>query len=345
MRVAILYDDVDARPAATRDERGVLEAVDAAGIALTALGHETVRVPAGPDTSEWSRELEWRQPDVVLNLCEGLGGRSEGEVLAAETVEALEIPKTGSSSATLAVARRKDEVNALLEQIGLPVPPWAVWQGDGHDGGSTRLHRIEGADEWRHFPAIVKPVAEDGSVGIDQNAVVSNPTALGQRLEAVRHLSPLLIQAFVGTREINVGIIGDEVLPPAEIVFDDLPLGFHPIVGFEAKWFPGSAEDLGTRPVCPARLPQSVADRARVVSLKAWRAVGGRGYGRVDLRLTEPDTLHILEVNPNPDLAPSAGLARMAAARGWSYGEVLERIIENACTSAGRKKESKEAVL
>jgi D-alanine-D-alanine ligase len=78
-----------------------------------------------------------------------------------------------------------------------------------------------------------------------------------------------------------------------------------------------------------------VEEEARRIALEAWEAVGGKGYGRVDLRLTEPDTLHILEINPNPDLAPSAGLARMALARGWDYGALVERILAEALAMAG----------
>jgi D-alanine-D-alanine ligase len=330
MRVAILFDDVESRSGSTPDELGVLESVVAAEEALAELGHEAIRVPAGPECGEWSRVLERSSPDVVFNLCEGLGGRSDGEVLAARVVEGLGLPKTGNSSDTLALAHRKDRVNALLEELGLPVPPWSVWNGES--AGET-LHNAQGAcpvASWRFFPAIVKPVAEDASVGITQDAVVGEPDGLSRRLEAVRHLSPLLVQAFVGTREINVGIVGGEVLPLAEILFDDLPRGFHPLVGYEAKWSPGSKEDIGTRPLCPARLTPSLARRVRSLSLKVWRAVGGCGYGRVDLRLTEPDTLHVLEVNPNPDLAPSAGLARMATVAGWSYTEMLQRILAEA---------------
>jgi D-alanine-D-alanine ligase len=62
----------------------------------------------------------------------------------------------------------------------------------------------------------------------------------------------------------------------------------------------------------------------------AWNAVGGEGYGRVDFRLTEPNILHILEVNPNPDLGPSAGLARMAEVSGWSYSLLLDQIVFEA---------------
>jgi D-alanine-D-alanine ligase len=349
MTIAVLFDDVDSRPDATPDERGVLEAVDAALSVLRSMGHHPVPVPAGSNPTGWVRTLEEMSPDAVLNLCEGLDGRSDGEILAARAVEALGLPLTGSPSGTLALARRKDRVNDLLEAQGLPVPPWALWGGSreeesphgapssepvayplGSAAGPGPEKPAARPTTWSAFPAIVKPAAEDGSVGITRESVVTGPEELGRRLEAAAAFAPLLVQAFVGTREINVGIVGREVLPLSEIVFRDLPPGYHPMIGYEAKWVPGSPEDLGTRPLCPAPLAPDVASKARALALKAWAAVDGRGYGRVDLRLTEPDTLHILEVNPNPDLAPSAGLARMAAAAGWSYAELLERILAEA---------------
>ncbi len=323
MKVAILFDDVASRPNVTLDEAGVMEAVQGVEEALGRLGHDVVRVPAGASLHAWSRVLLDTAPDMVFNLCEGLGGRSEGEVLAARVVEEIGIPMTGSPSWTLALARRKDRVNAILEDRSLPVPSWGLWEG---------ADPVQWAAGWSSFPAIVKPAAEDGSVGITQASVVSAPGALARRLEEVADLGPLLTQAFVGTREINVGIVGNEVLPPAEIVFSELPAGLHPMVGYEAKWSPGSAEDQGTRPLCPAPLAAPVASLVRKLALGAWEVVGGQGYGRVDFRLTEPATFHILEVNPNPDLAPSAGLARMAGARGWDFTTLVERILAQVMT-------------
>ena len=318
MRVAILFDDVASRPQATPDERAVLEAVEGVQDALVRLGHGAILLPAGSDLASWPALLRQVCPDLVVNLCEGLGGRSEGEILAARVVEEIGFPMTGSPSRTLALARRKDQVNALLEEKGLPVPHWGRWNG---------FDRLRWAKGWNLFPAIVKPAGEDGSVGITQASVVADSEALARQLEAAASLAPLLVQAFVGTREINVGIVGDEILPLAEIVFSELPGGFHPMVGYEAKWAPGSEEDRGTRPVCPAPLSPEVAEKARRLAQQAWRAVGGQGYGRVDLRLTEPDILHVLEVNPNPDLAPTAGLARMAEAHGWDFPALVKAIL------------------
>jgi len=327
MRVAILYDDVGARAGATLDEVGVLEAVSAVEGALKKLGYEVAQVPAGEDVDRWRTRLADLGPALVFNLCEGLGGRSEGEVTAARVVEELGLPMTGSDSRTLALARRKDRVNTLLQDRGLPVPQWGVWSGDGAEGGRTPATFAAG---WTVYPAIVKPVSEDGSVGIDEGAVVIDGESLARRLETKGGKERLLVQAFVGSREINAAIVGHEVLPVSEIVFRNLPEGHPPIVGYRAKWVEGSPEDRGTRPVCPAELPVALAAKVRLLALKAWRAVGGAGYGRVDFRLTSPDVLHVLEVNPNPDLSPSAGLARAAEAEGVTYRDLVKRIVKEA---------------
>ncbi|MGW8265542.1 MAG: D-alanine--D-alanine ligase family protein, partial [Longimicrobiales bacterium] len=327
INVAILFDDVQNRPGATPDEWGVLEAVAAVEEVLKTLGHRPSRVPAGEDVDSWRSHPAMARAQAVFNLCEGLGGRSEGEVLAARVLEDLGLPITGSPSAVLAQARRKDQVNGLLSDRGLPVPPWSVW-ADGEGSGRQKLEVFSAG--WKVYPAIVKPAAEDGSVGIDQGSVVRDAGGLALRLERMKEAGPLLVQAFVGTREINAAIVGHEVLPLSEILFEGLPEGHHPIVGYDAKWAPGSPEDLGTRPVCPAPVSGAVASRIRLMALKAWKALGGRGYGRVDFRLSPPDTLYLLEVNPNPDLSPSAGLARAAEAGGIQYRALVERILQEA---------------
>jgi D-alanine-D-alanine ligase len=327
VKVAVLFDDVASRPDATLDELGVLEAVSAVEVALRQLGYDVEQVPAGEAVETWQELLRKMGAGLVFNLCEGLGGRSDGEIAAARAVETLGLPMTGSPWQTLTLARRKDRVNALLPECGVPVPAWGVWpRNGGQEGGREEAF----AEEWRVYPAIVKPVSEDGSVGIDEGAVVADAASLARRLQSRRAGEGLLVQAFVGSRELNAAIVGNEVLPISEIVFRDLPEGHPPIVGYRAKWVAGSPEDEGTRPICPAPLPLALAARVRLLALKAWKAVGGRGYGRVDFRLTLPDLLHVLEVNPNPDLGPAAGLARAAEAGELSYRDLVKRIVREA---------------
>lgn len=333
MKVAILFDDVDARADATPDERGVLEAVDAVEAVLVAEEHTVVRVPVGARAGTWTAALERAAPDVAYNLCEGVAGHSALEPHAAAVVELLGLSMTGCPSETLALCRRKDRVNALLGQAGIPVPAWTVaWPGRAPE------HAARVAAGWVRFPAIVKPAGEDGSVGITQASVAHDEATLERALAAAAPWGDVLIQEFVGRREVVVGIVGDEVLPPAEIDFGALPAGLSPMVSYEAKWSAGSAEDAGTLPVCPAEVPAEVEVRARALAADAWRLVGGRGYGRVDFRLEDDGSLFVLEVNPNPDLAPVAGLARMARAHGWSYGELVARILLEAAPHGRRQR-------
>ncbi len=318
MRIAVLYDDVDARAGATADERGVLEAVEAVDVALGDLGHAPVRVGVGAHVDAWVGALRDAAPDLVFNLCEGAAGSSAGEARVAAVIELMRLPLTGSGAETLALARRKDRTNALLERAGVPVPSWTA-----SAEGAT-------APAWNRFPAIVKPAAEDASVGITQACVARDAAELERALTAGWKHAPLLVQEFLRGRELNVGIVGERVLAVAEIDFAATPEGSWPMVGYAAKWAPGSVEDLATVPLCPAPLAPEMLAEARRLALAAWATVEGRGYGRVDLRGDADGRLFVLEVNPNPDLAPSAGLTRMAAADGLGYAELVERIVREA---------------
>jgi D-alanine-D-alanine ligase len=183
------------------------------------------------------------------------------------------------------------------------------------------------------YPAIVKPAAEDASLGVEQRSVVRNARQLAERTTAMLEVwEELLVQRYVDGREVNVGILGDTVLPIAEIDFSHMPRGRWRIVTYQSKWETGSIDDLGTVPRCPARLPSKVAAEVRRVALRAWKLVGGCGYGRVDMRIDANGQPWILEVNANPDIAPDAGLARMARVAGIEYGPLIRSICELALT-------------
>lgn len=273
-------------------------------------------------------DLRWLQAvrgaDLVFNLCEGIGGISRYETLVAATLELVGVPFTGAGAWTITVCHNKPLVNALLHSQGLPVPPWSVPQ-NGRIPQNFPL------------PAIVKPAAEDASVGIDQRSVVSTRRALRERVEALaQQFGEVMVQQYIPGREIAVGIVGDTVLPLSEIDFAAMPPGTWPILSFDAKWRPGSPEDLGSQPVCPAKLHPTLARRVRAVAVAAWNAVRGCGYGRVDLRVDRAGQPWILEVNPDPDISDDAGLSRMAQAAGWSYEELILRIAELALSAERR---------
>ena len=319
MRVALLYDAAAKRPDAAPDVSGVLEAVEAVDGALRLHGHEPVHVlvPAVDDEG-WAAAI--RRCDVVFNLCENVGGVGAAEVAVARIVERSGVPMTGSGAAALELCRQKDRANARLHALGVPVPEWS-----GVDGGA--------AADWRRFPAIVKPAAEDASVGITQRSFATDEASLADAIAGAAAYAPLLVQRYIDGRELNVGIVGHSLLPIAEIDFSDMPADAWRAVTYAAKWEYGSAEDIGTHPRCPADIPEALAVRAMKIAIDAVEALGVAGYARVDLRVDESERVWVVDVNPNPDLAPSAGLARMGRAAGWAYDELVARILEAAVSS------------
>lgn len=314
MNAVILYD-AGADDWSAADVRAVRESCEAMGNVLESAGYHVALVPVRADRA-WMETLSG--VDVVVNLCEGIEGVSRLEYQIAAAVELMGVPMTGTSARTMVLCHRKPLLNALLAGHGLPVPRWQEVTD------ATQLGAMP-------LPAIVKPAEEDASVGIDQGSVVTSADALRDRVAVmVERFGRVIVQQYVAGREFNIGFVGDVTLPISEIDFGAMPEGAWPIVSFAAKWEPGSAEDRGTQPVCPARIDAELADAMIGLARAAWRAVDGHGYGRVDLRVDDAGRPWILEVNPCPDASPDAGLANMARAMGWSYADLVMHIVEAA---------------
>src|SRR5204862_212844 len=110
--------------------------------------------------------------------------------------------------------------------------------------------------------AIVRSAGEDASAGLDRGLVVSDRKALRAGVVAMtEQFDEVLVQEYVPWRELNVGFVGTRVVPLAEIDFSTMPAGSWPILTYAAKWDSGSPDDLGSVPVCPASVPQKLAER------------------------------------------------------------------------------------
>ena len=120
------------------------------------------------------------------------------------------------------------------------------------------------------------------------------------------------------------------VLPLAEVDYSRLPPDIPPIMSYASKWMEDSPEYQKIRVICPARVEPALASRIADTAVRAFRAVGGWGYGRVDIRLDSESVPRVLEVNCNPLLEEGVGLARSAKKAGISYPELLQLIIKAA---------------
>ena len=144
---------------------------------------------------------------------------------------------------------------------------------------------------------------------------------------------PVLVQSFLPGREFNVSIIGGRrlrVMPLAEVNYSELPPDIPPIMSYAAKCIETTVEYQKTSVTCPAVVETELAREIVSTSLRAFRAVGAWGYGRVDVRLDAENRPCILEVNCNPCLEDGYGLSRQAACAGISYPHLLQMIVKAA---------------
>ena len=312
MRVAILYD-AGSDEWSPQDVAAVVGNVHEVRDVLRRRGHEVELLPVRFGDFRWLTRA--RRADLVFNLCEGVNGHARFEDYVVGTLELTGVPFTGCRHWATTVAHRKHVANTLLSAAGLPVPAFALAQGNKAPADFP-------------LPAIVKPSAEDASVGIDNGAVCTSKRALKKRVaQMLEQFDEVLVQEYVAGREFTVGFVGKRMLPIAEIR----------IVSYAAKWIPGSPEDEGTLPVCPAEVPAELGAGIAKVARDAWEYVsGGEGYGRVDLRVNEEGRPYVLEVNPCPDLSSNAGLARMGRAFGWSYDDLVMHVVDEALTRSQR---------
>jgi D-alanine-D-alanine ligase len=330
MRVLILYNE-PVLPADHPDaeaERHVLCTVAAVDRALTTAGYPVTRLGISRQPADLLAGLRQHQPDVVFNLFEGTAEQPDNETYVAGLLQWLRLPFTGSSAEALAVARNKPLTKCLLRGAGLPTADFFV---------VDRLPMPPCSLPW---PVIVKPGAQDASVGLDQGSVVTDPERLERRVASLleRYGPPVLVEEFLDGRELIVGLIEKpelETLPAAEIVFEDRSPGCWALVTYTAKWDPDSRECQATPPRYPADIPAKLAGQLRELTIRSFRLLGCRDYARVDFRLNEAGEPYILEVNPNPDLSPDAGLAAGLRAAGLGHDWFTVRLVENALGRGG----------
>jgi D-alanine-D-alanine ligase len=145
--------------------------------------------------------------------------------------------------------------------------------------------------------------------------------------------SPALIEEYIEGRELYVSVLGNEkpeALPIVEMDLSKLPEGTPKIAGSEVKWEEETEAYKRTRPFLPDDLDEGLTARIQDVAVQAYTALELRDYGRIDFRLAADETLHLLEVNPNPYLLSGAEFAMAARKSGRSYSELIDHIVNLA---------------
>lgn len=326
MRIAILHNAVAAdAPAADRDVLVQVEAVDQA---LRALGHAPETLPVTLDLGHLRDRLLDSRPDAAFNLVESLDGYDRLSFLPTAVLDVLGIAYTGSPTEALLVSGDKLAAKRRLREANLPTPDWLTLD-DCRRAGSDLPSPAAGE-------FIIKSAWQHASFGLDSRALVTGTSlpGIGERLiEMWRRLGGVCFaERYIDGREFNLSILesetGPEVLPPAEIDFSAFPQDKPRLVDERAKWEPDSFEYQNT----PRTFDFRSEDRTLVEQLgelagEAWRALGLKGYARVDFRVDGDGQPWILEINANPCLSPDAGFYAAVERAGMQFAAAVQRIL------------------
>lgn len=334
MRILIAYNE-PVLPPTHRDadsEHEILNVVNAVAAELERDGFEVDRCGVGWNLVAFRSSLEERRPDAVFNMFEGSGDDPASECRFAKLLEDEGVAFTGCSSRTLWRAGRKDFAKKVFLEAGLPTPDFCV---------ADKLPIEQCCLGW---PVIVKPAFRDASIGINQQSVVTNETDLGKQCArlADEYGFPILMEQFIGGREISAAVVDWpklQMLPAVETLFVGRN-GDWPIATYDSKWRPGSRDYESTPLRYPAELSPQIAQRLGQVAKRAFRALDCRDFVTVDFRLSGDGTPYLLELNPNPGMAPSPCILRSLELAGIRYNDFLIQMVNAARSRASQMLDS-----
>jgi len=230
-------------------------------------------------------------------------------------LELMGIPYTGSGVMASAVGMDKWRTKLLWRAAGIATPEFELVHARSD---------FAAVEKKLGLPLFVKPANEGSSIGISK---VKQAGGLRAAYELAAKSDPLVIaEAFVGGGEYTVGILGDAALPIIRIV------PANEFYDFEAKYLRDDTQYL-----CPCGLPQAQEDRIRAEALQAFRAVGGRGWGRVDFLMDEAGKHYFLEVNTSPGMTDHSLVPMAASAAGIDFNTLVLRILEQATVAEPRQ--------
>lgn len=319
-KVVIFYNQLSPNP--TPDEIDVLDQVNLVKDTLLELGYEPFELTMGYNMQPVVDFLKNLKPAFVVNLFESIENRCEFLYFGPALLNSLHIPYTGFPFEALFLTTHKVLTKQGLKQIGVPTPEWY-----NHE----TIHLIN-----KEKLYIVKTIWEEGSLGLDEDCIFKGSDIdFINKFKSNRRSNAWFVEEYVEGRELNISILGSangpEVLPPAEIQFIDYPDDKFKIVGYKAKWVEDSYEYNNTpRTFNLESIDEETLKNIKDVCAKTWDHFGGRGYARVDMRLSKDNIPYVLEINGNPCITPWGGYYAAVQNAGYTFKEAFERIIADA---------------
>lgn len=297
MRIGLTYNlKPEDAPDDAFEEFDSLETIEGLERAIRAAGHEPVRLGWGVSLPGSVQSV-----DGVFNLAEGIGGRGRESQVPA-LCEMLGVPHSGSGPLAIGLTLDKALAKLVAKSHGIATAPWSL-----------------GADPSLRFPVFAKPANEGSSMGISARSLCHNERDLAETINTLTKYGPVLIEEFLPGDEFTVGIVDGEVLAVMQVVPREATEHF--IYSLEVK------RDYANRVEYKLVDAPDVAE----VALAVWRAFDLRDVARVDVRRDRDGVANFVEVNPLPGVHPiNSDLVIMAKAAGWTYEQLIARIVASA---------------
>ena len=293
-KVAVLFGGKSAeRDVSLKSGAGVLAALQRQGVDAHAF-----------DPAERPLD-ELRAFDRAFIMLHGRYGE-DGTIQGA--LELMEIPYTGSGVLASAVGMDKWRTKLLWRAVGLPIPEFVMLDENSDFAAVERQLGL---------PLFVKPACEGSSIGVSK---VRQPGELQAAWrEAAKHDSLVIAEQAILGGEYTVAILGEQVLPIIKIV---PATDFY---DYEAKYLRDDTQYL-----CPCGLPEAREMELRSQALEAFRALGCRGWGRVDFLMDDVGRAYLLEANTSPGMTDHSLVPMAARVAGISYEQLVLRVLEES---------------
>ncbi|MBA15636.1 MAG: D-alanine--D-alanine ligase [Sphingomonas sp.] len=301
MHIAVLMGGWSAeREVSLMSGKGIAEA-------LESLGHKVTRIDMGRDVAA---RLAEAKPDVVFNALHGTPGE-DGTVQG--MLDLMGLRYTHSGLVTSVIAIDKQLTKQALVPHGIPMP----------GGRIVRTESLYEADPLPR-PYVLKPVNEGSSVGV---AIVTDEANYGNPISRDakgpwQEFDELLAEPFIRGRELTTAVLGDKALGVTEL---KPKAGFY---DYEAKYTDGLTEH-----VCPAQIPDEIAQACMAIAVEAHRLLDCKGASRTDFRWDDNqgvEGLFVLEVNTQPGMTPLSLVPEQAKHIGMTYPQLVQAIVEEA---------------
>jgi D-alanine-D-alanine ligase len=236
-------------------------------------------------------------------------------------LDLLNVPYQGSGVLGSALAMDKWVSKRLYREAGLDVPPFEI-VARGESIENDKVSKNVG------YPLVVKPRFGGSSIG---TSIVAAPEGLGDALEqAFVYDTHVMLEAFIEGPEVTGGVLGNdtlELLPIVEIV----PGSDYAFFDYEAKYKAGATSEI-----CPARISDSLSERAQAIAKTAHEALCCRGYSRTDM-IIRNDMIYVLETNTIPGMTPVSLFPLAAEAGGYTFEKLLDKLIALALEDGDNK--------